>query len=457
MIDMRRLLIIIELVLLTAYSQAESLPRVNLTYTTLTTDSFNAGTFQLVQDSDTVALNMQVRHRGASSLQFDKPTYAVKLYDTLGVKVDTALLGMRSDNYWVLDAMAVDKARMRNRVAMDLWLEFSRKPWYYAQEPKMVNGYRGKMVEVYVNDAPQGIYCLMERVDRKQLKLKKYSEKKGIQGILYKAWSNLHTAAFRQPKTEPNDSSTTFESWEVKYPDLEDGEPITWQPLYHLLMVAQRTGTDFADSIAEHIDMPVFTDYVLFCHLLSARDNERKNVHLSYYQAGTELAVYTPWDIDHSWGRDFSGREEASNSEMFVNHDLFIKMNTYWHYQDTLAARYAELRENYFTIEHIDSLFAPYFELYARTGMDTIEAQLWSGHNGIILDIPAEQQYIHDWVEERLVYLDSLFKYTNPQTSIPTHTMPTESVTKYWKDQRLYIQRGELRYDIYGRKIEDGK
>ena len=33
-----------------------------------------------------------------------------------------------------------------------IWLDFSEKPYYYADEPKMINGSRGRFVEVYVND-----------------------------------------------------------------------------------------------------------------------------------------------------------------------------------------------------------------------------------------------------------------------------------------------------------------
>lgn len=450
---MRRLRFLIALVLITGCCHAESLPRIDLKYTKLESDHFNAGSFQLEKGSETIALQMQVRHRGASSLIYDKPSYAIKLYDAQGVKTDTALLDMRSDNYWILDAMAIDKARMRNRVSMDLWLEFSRKPWYYELEPKLINGYRGQMVEVYVNGAPQGIYCLMERVDRKQLKLKKYSQKNGIRGTLYKAWNNVTSSAFELPDTPPDETNATYDSWEIKYPDLEDGEPITWQPLYHLLQVVQRTGESFSDSIADHLDIPVFTDYLLLCQLISGRDNERKNVYLSFYNADSERALYTPWDMDHSWGRMYNSQEERPDWEMFNNHQLYIKLNTYYHFQDTLAARYAELREHYFTIQHIDSLFATYFELYSQTGMDIVEAKLWSGHNGIELDIPSEKQYIHSWVKQRLRYLDGVYNYASGYETTTTDT-PT---SKYWKDGQLIIQRGQRLYDIYGREIEHGE
>lgn len=454
---MKRLSIIMILSVIGLLVRAESLPRVDLYFNTLSSDTFSMGTFRLVQDSDTIALPIQVRHRGNSALVYDKPSYAIKTFDTLGVKLDTALLGMRSDNYWILDAMAVDKARMRNRVAMDLWLEFSRKPWYQSLEPKCINGYRGKMVAVYVNDTAQGIYCLMERVDRKQLKLKKYSEKKGVQGLLYKSSLNYRTVIYYLWNT-PADTLTTWDGWEQKYPDAEDGEPISWQPLYHHIYRLTRTyGSAFADTARTHLDMPVYIDYILFCQLLAARDNYSKNINLSFYNSTDERALYTPWDLDHSWGRQYNSTEEATDAVVnFDGNYLFKRMKSYYHIEDTLAARYAQLRENYFTIDHIDSLFAPYFELYATTGMDTIEANIWSGHNDIEFDIPSEQQYIHDWVVERLNYLDSVYQYTPPMPPIVTQSQqatPALQVTKILRDGHLYIRRGETLYDCLGKEI----
>lgn len=449
---MKRLPILFLTLLLCTSLRAEIMPRVFLTYDTLTSTEFTSATWRLVQDSDTLMLPAQVRHRGASSLQYDKPSYAVKLYDTLGIKLDTALLGMRSDNYWVLDAMAVDKARMRNRVSMDLWLEFSRKPWYQALEPNMLNGYRGKMVEVYVNDSAQGIYCLMERVDRKQLKLKKYSEKKGVQGLFYKSSANYKTVLYNL-WCQPSDTLATWDGWEQKYPDPEDGEPITWSRFYHHIYALTRSNnaTTYPDTAQTYLDMPVYIDYVLFCQLLSARDNVSKNIHVSFYDANTKCALYTPWDLDHAWGRQYNSAIEPSNTIVrFSDNYLYKRMATYYHIQDTLAARYAELRKHYFTIEHIDSLFASYFDLYAATGMDTVEQRLWSGHNDIEFDILAEQDYIHNWVIQRLAYLDNLYHYT--PTDI-TRTQ-TKTNTKTLHNGRLIILRDDERYDVLGRKLE---
>ena len=153
-----------------------SIPVIQLQYdlSTLSRDTFCAGQFTFNDGKQTLSFKAKVRHRGATAAGFKKKSYAVKLVDETGQKLDTSFMGMRSDNYWILDAMAIDKARMRNRVAMDLWLDFSAKPYYANTEPKMCNGYRGKFVEVFVNNEYNGLYCLMERIDRKQLKLKKY-------------------------------------------------------------------------------------------------------------------------------------------------------------------------------------------------------------------------------------------------------------------------------------------
>lgn len=464
---MRNTLICIFSLSIVLLCHAESLPRVEITFDTLASDVYHPGTFKLIENGDIIQELMTIRHRGASSLRYDKASYAVKLCDSTGSKVEYKLLGMRKSHYWILDAMATDKARMRNRVAMDLWLEFSRKPWYYDKEPKLVNGYRGKMVEVYVNDSAQGIYCLMERVDRKQLKIQKYDDVLGVQGALYKNTSytllSRYWQDYRNPMPDTTAHSGVWDGFEQKEPDWEDGEPICWKPLERHINAIRKTtnATRFTDTIVTHLDIPVFVDYVLFTQLLSARDNVGKNLYLSFYNVDSLKVLYTPWDLDHSWGRQYNSSEEDVDAKMsWESNYLYIRMRDLFHLEDTLSNRYAELRDNYFSIEYIDSLFATYFDLYARTGMDTVEQKIWSGHNGIEFDIPSEQQYIHNWVEQRMEYLDSVYHYTTPAPPIPTDmttTTTTTTTTKYWKDQRLYIQRGNVHYDIYGRKIEDGE
>ena len=151
------------------------LPVIELTTSrAVSKSSFSPATFRLLdpqhRDTDST-LTATVRHRGDYATLFPKKAYAVKFVDATGKKQDRHFLDLRTDNYWILDAMAVDHARMRNRVAMDLWNDMDVRPYY--AKGKVKTGAGGRLVEVFVNGSYQGIYNLSEHIDRKQLNLTK--------------------------------------------------------------------------------------------------------------------------------------------------------------------------------------------------------------------------------------------------------------------------------------------
>ena len=74
------------------------------------------------------SFSCKVRYRGATSLRYEKKSFTVKLLDENGENLDANVLGIRNENDWILDAMAIDRIRMRNRVCFDLWIEMNRTP-----------------------------------------------------------------------------------------------------------------------------------------------------------------------------------------------------------------------------------------------------------------------------------------------------------------------------------------
>lgn len=307
---------------------------------------------------DTVYANY--KYRGATAQSYAKKSYAIKLVEplTIGeytgyVSVDKSFLGLREDNNWILDAMAIDPARMRNRVSTDLWNDFSTKPFYFSKEPKAVNGTRGKFVELFVNNVYRGIYCMTEKVDRKQLKLKKFDEgatyitPDTIKGVLYKAKDWSFSVLFGNTPDQPNvvpsisrlsSFSNDYESWDgwqVKYPDYADGaaqgwDTLTyvvnwngkdttityysrkgftdWRPLHDAVGFAISSDSLFAAQVGERFDLPVLRDYYLFIELLLATDNHGKNIFFSVYdQTKSPKMTVTPWDLDGTFGRRWNG------------------------------------------------------------------------------------------------------------------------------------------------------
>jgi len=101
----------------------------------------------------TNTLLLQLRYHGASSLGFPKKSYKLSLSNAV------PLLGMSRKTGWVLNAAYIDRSLMRHKLSYDLFRSFSAQGAVrYAAD--------SRFVEVYLNQRYQGVYLLMERVDR---------------------------------------------------------------------------------------------------------------------------------------------------------------------------------------------------------------------------------------------------------------------------------------------------
>ena len=290
------------------------------------------------------------KYRGASSSNYPKRSYAIKLRDAYGNSVDRKILGYRSDNNWILDAMYIDRACMRNRVSTDLWNDYAVKPYYADREKKVRTGTRGEFVEVFLNGSYWGLYCMTEKMDRKQLKLKKYvpaSESTAYtaepHGFLYKSkdWSYEvlmgHKPDERSfPYTEVAKAYNYLgqESWrgfEQKYPDAQD-EYVDWTPLRNAVNFVATTDVQstFDREIGNYFDLPILRDYYLLIELALATDNHGKNMFFyTYDQAGSEgnkISV-CPWDMDGTFGQNweadttYTQNSQQDFEEMLWNHE----------------------------------------------------------------------------------------------------------------------------------------
>ncbi|MBQ5370291.1 MAG: CotH kinase family protein, partial [Bacteroidaceae bacterium] len=143
------------------------MPIVEVTYNYCNGTYYNSGTIR-VTDPNTAGYDSTYiaayKYRGATAQNYDKKSYAIKLRDEKGESVDREFFGLRDDNNWILDAMAIDKACMRNRVSTDLWNDFATYPYHRREgwEKKARQGTRGEFVEVFLNGTYHGLYCMTE-------------------------------------------------------------------------------------------------------------------------------------------------------------------------------------------------------------------------------------------------------------------------------------------------------
>lgn len=426
------------------------LPQIRITYAA---EAFNSKTFipaaLVYEEGDSVcSFSCAVRHRGALSLNYAKPNFALKFQDENGEPMDVRFLGMRKDNNWILDAMAIDRARMRNRVSMDLWLDFSRPPYHQGLEPKAVNGYRGRFVEVFANGDYLGLYCLMERLDRKQLKLKKFVEAREEvdsagnvtrvpayhRGLLYKAidGNGTRTPYLLWQTEPPTPGSYAYDGVEAAYPDAKDHEPFDWNPIRdNIYYMGTHFGQTFRNKIRSLFDVPVLIDYVLFVDLLYAIDNVGKNVYFWFYDqssADQRLGV-TPWDIDAAWGRNFVGGRVGAGQAMETRSNFDSRfMKVYSGYADTLCVRYAVLRDSLWSEANLYGYFDRYFSLFQQTGVWEREQRRWAGTDSKVTALADEQYYIHQWIRQRLAFLDEQYGYVSASIDAVPAPAPVPSV-----------------------------
>ena len=102
---------------------------------------FSHGKIKVTENNKTQTgelLNAEIRYRGATALSYSKKSFAIKLKNEVGKSTERSYFGLRNDNYWILDAMASDLSRMRNRICTDLWNDFSADPHFKNQDRKSV-------------------------------------------------------------------------------------------------------------------------------------------------------------------------------------------------------------------------------------------------------------------------------------------------------------------------------
>jgi len=360
-----------------------------------------------------------IETRGGLAQQFPKKSYSFEFRLPTGdeeVEGGTKLLGMRDDGDWILDAMYIDHARMRNRLSTDLWTSINRVP-HISKEPGAINGTRGQFVELFINNSYHGLYCLTERVDRKQLQLNKK------QGYSYKASQWSSSTEFYSGDASYNNNTDTWDGWELEY-QAENGAAsspqVKWEPLRNFIRYTSLSGNaDFSAQIATRIDMANLVDYLLFINVIGADDNNGKNTYFSYAGNGWEKFFITPWDLDASWGRKWEGSRIDLRAGEFIGvtgvphtdsrycrpNGFFIRMmeTNPGGFRTLLKNRWQELRQGDLSLTALTARVEAYRKLLDTSGAFTREKQKWPEK---ISDLDTETTYMLSWIETRLAQMD---------------------------------------------------
>ena len=351
-------------------------------------------------DGNVITMHAGFKIRGTSSQQYDKKSYRVELWaDETGVEMaDTTFLGMRSDDDWNLEAMWAQPLRLRDKVANALWMEMYQLP-YAETEPDALPGIRMEYADVFINDTYMGVYALTERMDRKQLGLKKFNGE--LRGLLYKG--NGPGAPTFELLPDYDNTLDTWDNYEWVYPN-ESDTAINWDHLYSFTnFVMNASDNVFYAQYAAQFDKDNAVDYYLFINALKAMDNMGRNLFLARYKKSSTY-MYLPWDLDAIWGLDTDGNQTNYSGGLMSNG--FYDRLTHDCYEGgfvaTAQTRYNALRNYILTTDHIMEMVQNQYDALVEAGVYEREHEAWPDYT---VD-ESQLDYMSKWLDDRFHYLD---------------------------------------------------
>ncbi len=344
--------------------------------------------------------NIGIELRGVTSQSYPKKTYDLEFWeDDIGEETKKVQFGdLRSDDDWILDALYNEPLRLRSYVANKLWLEM-HTPSYLDEESNAKSGANVMYVEMFLNGQYNGVYNLSEQIDKKQLKLKSFTD--NIRGELYKGIS-WGASTFTDLPSYDN-ASRVWSGYEIKYP--KDDEITDWDNVYQFTdFVMNSSDIDFTNSIWTKFEVDNYSDYFVFLNLIRATDNTGKNIYLAKYKTDDPY-FYVPWDLDGCFGTIWDGTNENITDDIlsngFINRVIEINPNNI---SSGISNKWFDFRDNILNNALSNSILEQYNFLQNNKIYER-EAIVYPNYSFGQEDL----SYMLTWLENRLAYLDTYF------------------------------------------------
>ncbi|MEO1518846.1 MAG: CotH kinase family protein [Bacteroidota bacterium] len=363
-------------------------------------ERYESSQFVLMESGEIVLKgNLGIRLRGNTSLAFPKKSYRLELWEDAEGETsrDASVLNMRKDDDWLLDGMWNEPLSIRDKSAMELWLSFGQVQ--DVDEEDIVLGAAREYCELFINGSYKGLYYIGERLDRKQLKLEKFSDQSDG-GELYKAkgWGEA-VIAFSLPDYDNN--SLEWGGYEVKYP--QEVGAYDWQKLKDFIAYFKgQIPNDFDELYPQKLDVDNIIDYFILVNVLGAFDNVGNNVYIARKDQSSPY-YFVSWDYDATLGLGITG-DLFSLENDFIQHVVTRQLWFSSAFKDKLKMRWENLRSDQLADEKIKSHYRNNHSVLLRNGVyereETI-GRLEKPSPGL-----ASMGYLEETLVQRLQFLD---------------------------------------------------
>ncbi len=362
--------------------------------------------------------------RGSTSQQYPKKSYGFETRHDDGSNRNAALLGLPSENDWVLYAPYTDKSLVRNVVAYGLFESMGR----YAA--------RTRYAELFVNGDYEGLYVLVEKVkvdgDRvavAPLTAADVDEPAVSGGYVIKV--DKTTGSGDHTWASPGADRYWFQAHDPPEDELAAAQ-LAWIEDYTLSFEAALDSPAFADpatGYAAYADPDALVDFLIMQELGRTVDGYRSSTFL-HKDRGGRLVMGPIWDFNLSFGNaDYCDAYQLDGWQYEFNTvcwDFETQIPPWWGrllqdpaFTTRLKCRWEELRAGSFATAamhaRVDAAAAEIAEAQARNFDRWDVLGKWVEWNWFVGDTwEQELDYLRGWLADRAAYMDSSLPGTCP-------------------------------------------
>ncbi len=392
--------------------------------------------FTHITDSNNVYNgHIGIRVHGASSSGYPQKPYAIETRDSMGLNNNVSLLGMPSENDFVLISNYNDISLVRNTLAHKLFTEMGN---YSPRE---------KLCIVFVDSVYQGIYVFSEKIKRDINRVNiadltsfdlSGNELTGGYILQMNVWDPSNSF---QSNYSPIDHPGFDIHYLYEYPSYDSIKPAQKTYIASFIdsvetALYSANFTDTATGYRKYMDVKSFIDYFLVNEVSRNADGFKKSIfyHKDKWSNGGKLKAGPVWDFDWAW-KDLYGCPiyQNANGSGWAHHNndcgtdvysngYFIRLFQDTSFTNELRCRYESLRQTIldttYLFHYIDSMKTlvqydqqSHFQKWQTLGTSGPAPEI----GNIATTYPAEMDTLKSWIARRIKWLDD---------SIPGHCWP---------------------------------
>ncbi len=387
-----------------------------------------------------------IEFRGSSSQMFPKKPYGLETINADGENNNVSLLGMPEENDWILNATYNDKSLMRDMLT------------YIVGGSMMDYTTKGRYCELVINGKYEGIYILMEKIkrDKNRVNIKNISPSdtsgnKLTGGYILKidkeTGSNSGEGWVSPYKPFTNAWQNTF--FQFEFPKV--GDINEQQRAYirnHINKVENSIASNnYKDPITgyrQYIDTKSLIDFIIMNELSKNPDAYRLSTY--FYKdrdsEGGKIKFGPVWDFNLGYGNvDYCTQGDPNG--LVINNFNDVCGDDYWvihfwwkkflhdeSFYSELKLRWKDLRTNQLSKDRLNNVIDSIAIVVDQAKVRNFERwpilgqYVWPNYY-VGNTYEEEVLFLKNWVNDRVNYLDIVWKINNSKTSDIQNTLFT--------------------------------